>query len=211
MLEQPEFALSDPAVLRELVREHPWVTLMSATPQGPVVSHLPVILDRRPGVPADSVAVLGHLARADAALHQLGEHPVVLVVQGPHGYLSASWYQDGPHVPTWDFVVLHLHGRPTVLGDDETLTVLGATVDALEEGQPQPWRLDLVPDYARRIAPATTGFSLAPTRVVGKAKLSQDQAPHEVARLADALLAGRQSPSSEAVLAAAMRSTLAGP
>jgi transcriptional regulator len=205
VLEQPEFRIDDPAQLRELVRRHPWATLVSNAGEL-VVSHLPVVVDRDD---TKGVTVLGHLARADAQLHELGDHPAVLIAQGPQGYLSASWYRDGPHVPTWDFVVVHLHGRPELLDDDTTLRVLDATVDHLEAGLPQPWRLDSVPDYARRLAPATTGFVLRPTRTVGKAKLSQDQAPHEVARLADALLAAEQAPNEQTRLAAAMRSALA--
>lgn len=197
MLEQPPYSVDDPAEIVDLIRANPWATLISATgDSGLVVSHLPVIVEDNSSDPdasdlagmrddaADAVVVLGHLAKTDAALHQLGQHPVVLIVQGPHGYLSPSWYLNGPHVPTWDFVVAHLHGRPAVLTTGETFDVLAATVDHLEAGQSRPWRLDAVPGYASRLAPATIGFRLRPDRVVGKAKLHQDEHPAEALHLA---------------------------
>lgn len=181
MLDQPGFAVRETDAWRALVRDHGWATLVTGRPTGGlVVSHLPVIVDEE----SEQFAVLGHLARTDAADHELGDHDVVLIVQGPHGYLSPPWYRDGPHVPTWDFVVVHAFGRPTVLAAEETFRVLDATVDHLESGMPRPWRLTEVSDYAHRIAGGTTGFRLDPVRVVGKAKLHQDVPTHEALRLA---------------------------
>lgn len=221
MLEQPHYAVDDPEAIVKLIRAHPWATLVSVIGDsldgsGLVVSHLPVIVENNRADPnagvdgvqdgdADEVAVLGHLAKTDAALHQLSQHPVVLIVQGPHGYLSASWYLTGPHVPTWDFVVAHLHGRPTVLTAEETFDVLAATVDHLETGQRRPWRLDDAPDYARRIAPATTGFRLRPDHIVGKAKLHQDENAAEALHLAAALEATDPGVTPAQQLARALR------
>ncbi len=137
-----------------------------------MVSHLPVLVD---DAAADEVAVVGHLARVDADEHQLGRHPVVLVVQGPHGYVTTAWYADGPAVPTWNFVVAHLHGTPQILDADATYDVLERTVDRYEAARPEPFRLQDVPDYAQRLAPHTTGFRLVADRVQAKAKLSQDK------------------------------------
>ncbi|MFI1093334.1 FMN-binding negative transcriptional regulator [Streptomyces sp. NPDC020917] len=205
MLEQPIYALTDPVRLRELVASHGWATLVSATGRGgPVVSHLPVIPD--PEGDADDLTILGHLARADAELHELGDHDVVVIVEGPNGYMSPSTYRAGPYVPTWNFVVAHLHGRPDVLDAERTYRVLERTVEQFEAGRPEPWRLGTVEDYAREIAPYTTGFRLRPARVAGKHKLSQDK-PYEVAtRAADAL--DGDGPHGNRALAAAMRRVL---
>ncbi|MEY9845537.1 FMN-binding negative transcriptional regulator [Streptacidiphilus sp. MAP5-3] len=178
MLEQPLYALTDPDELRSLIAGRGWATLVSAVPDGaPVVSHVPVILDPD----RDDATVLGHLAREDAELHELGRHRTVLVFEGPNGYISPSFYESGPYVPTWNFVVAHLHGTPEILSPDETYEVLDRTVDHFEAARPTPWRLPEVEEYARRIAPGTTGFRLTPSRVVAKAKLSQDK-PHETAQ-----------------------------
>jgi transcriptional regulator len=184
MLEQEIFRVDDPAWIRDLARAHPWATLISHAPDlGLVISHLPVLIDdSRPGT-----TLLGHLARTDAEKHELGSHEVVVVLQGPHGYISPTWYEETPHVPTWNFTVLHIHGRPTLLDPADTYDVLSATVDHFEDRLPEPWRLARVEDYARRIAGGVTGFRLPATRVTAKAKLSQDEREEVVLRLAKAL------------------------
>src|SRR5215218_8503660 len=105
MLAQPEYAWpGSDADLMRLVAAHPWVTLVSATSSGLVVSPLPVV----PSPVSAGVEVLGHLARTDAEEHEVGACDAVLVVQGRHGYISASWYAGGPYVPTWNYVTVHL-------------------------------------------------------------------------------------------------------
>ncbi|UUU36282.1 FMN-binding negative transcriptional regulator [Streptomyces sp. CA-210063] len=165
-----------------------------------------MLVEDSPQDTADAVpAFLGHLARADARKHELGSHEVVVVLQGPHGYISPTWYEETPHVPTWNFTVLHVHGRPEVLGPADTYDVLSATVDHFEDRFPQPWRLARVEAYAHRIAVAVavTGFRLPATTVTAKAKLSQDEREEVVLRLAEALETGRPYAGPE--LARAMR------
>ncbi len=206
VLEQPMFALAEPAA-RQLIQANPWATLVS-TPAEPgadlVVSHLPVLQD--PAAPAP--VLLGHLAAADAELHDLGRRRVVVVVEGASGYISPTWYRAGPYVPTWNFEVVHLHGVPQVLDAEATYDILDETCAHMEAVRSPRWQLDSVRAYAEHIAPYTTGFRLVPERVVAKSKMSQDK-PVEIVdrvihalrtdpyqadpRLADAMAAARQA------------------
>ena len=183
MLEHPYYALTDVAAQRAIVEHHPWALLMTAHPDGPVVSHLPVLLEPD----QHGLTVRSHVARDDAALHGLGDHEVVLVFQGPHGYVSPSFYVATPYVPTWNFVVLHLHGRPELLDAAATYEVLNATVDHFESARDEPWRLASVADYADDLARFTVGFRLRPHRIVAKAKMSQDKDPAIIRRVVAAL------------------------
>ena len=71
------------------------------------------------------------------------------VVQGAHGYVTPGWYVGGPYVPTWNYVVAHLFGRPQVLDAEATYEVLERTVDHFEGARAEPWRLGSVAAYAR--------------------------------------------------------------
>ncbi len=223
MLQQKIFEVDDPVAVRDLIAAHSWATLVSHTPgDGLVVSHLPVLVEEpghgagtgaEPGAetgagPSEEergrIVITGHLARTDAASHQLGTHPVVVIVQGPHGYVSPVWYEETPHVPTWNFVVAHLHGRPEVLDPARTYQVLEQTVDHFESRFAQPWKLSRVSDYAERIASGVTGFRLAADRVRAKAKLSQDESPEVAGRVAEALETP-EGPWTHPALAHAMR------
>lgn len=198
MLSQPayEWPGTDADLVR-LVTAHPWATLVSATDDGLVVSHVPVLAD-------PPLTLLGHLPAADARQHRVGEADAVVVVAGPHGYVSAGWYAGGPSVSTWNYVVAHFHGRLAPLGPDETFTVLARTQDHFESVRPEPHTIDRVEDYARRIAPGVVGFRLVPSRVQAKAKLSQDKPVADV----EGVLRGLEDPldvHTDPSLAAAMR------
>lgn len=191
------YAITDPGDLRAIISAHGWATLVSAAAGDLVVSHLPVVPDPAAAGPV----VFGHLARDDAAAHDLGNHDVTLIVQGPHGYISPRLYQAGPYVPTWNFVVVHLHGTPEVLDDGRTYQILSETVDHFEAGRADPFALAEVEDYARRIAGGVTGFRLDPPRATGKVKASQDKPAAVARRVIDALR--QENPALAAAMTAA--------
>lgn len=199
MLDQPIYRLTDEREIVALIAANPWVTMVTAVPgQDPVVSHLPVLVDD-----TTELTLLGHLATPDGALHGLGAHDAVVIVEGPNGYITPSWYVGGPYVPTWNFMVVHLFGRPEPTCDEETFEILERTVEHFETARPEPWRLSSVTGYARRIAPGAVGFRMRPQRVVAKAKLSQDKPVEVIARVMDAL---ETDPShGNPALASAMR------
>lgn len=193
--------IEDLAVVRSLIDRNPWATIVSdGAGHGPVISHLPVVIDPN----GDDATVLGHLARVDAEEHQLGSHPVAVILEGPNGYVSPTLYKPhGPFVPTWDFIVLHLHGAPEVLDESGTWEVLERTVERCERDFDKPWRLDSVQEYADSLRPYVTGFRLTPTRLVTKAKLSQDKPREVVGQMLRAFDSDDQY--TNAPLAAAMR------
>ena len=205
MRHNPIFALEDPAEIRRLIRENPWATLISHTDSGLVASHYPVLLDEEAGG-VDEIVLVGHVGRPDEALHELGRHELLVIIQGPHGYISPGWYDPAPAVPTWNFVTAHLHGTPELLSDDENLRVLGRLVDHFEERMPEPRRLfgtDADAAYAARIVAGTVGFRLSVSRFTAKSKLSQNKPAETVARILGEL--DGDGPYASPGLAAEMR------
>jgi transcriptional regulator len=202
MRDNPAFSVNDSEEIVRLIELNPWVTLVSSTSAGLVASHYPVVLDRS----RDELSILSHVGRPDEQLHELGEHEVLVIVQGPHGYISPGWYDAKPAVPTWNFVVAHLHGVPEILSAEENLRVLEDLVDHFEERMPAPRRMRGTPpnsEYADRISAGTVGFRLTPTRIEAKSKLSQNKSP-EVVETIISELAG-DGPYANPALAAEMR------
>lgn len=174
MRQNPSFALTDREELKRLVWENPWATFVSSTSAGLVASHYPVILDES----REEISLLSHLGRPDEQLHELGSHELMVIVQGPHGYISSSWYDANPAVPTWNFITAHFSGVPEILGDEENLEVLAALVDHFERELPEPRRMRGTPEdsaYADRISAGTVGLRLTPTKIVAKQKMSQNR------------------------------------
>ena len=194
--------MTDTGELRRLIDRNPWVTLVSDTPDGLVASHYAVMLD-----PArDDLTIVGHVGKPDDMIHGLGERELLVVVQGPHGYISPSWYGDVPSVPTWNFVSAHLSGVPELLDTGENLRVLDALVDRFESRMPEPrgmWQAPNDAAFVERLERGTVGFRLTPTRVVAKRKLSQNRPAEVVETIIAELSEGGAHPNP--ALAAEMR------
>lgn len=189
MRQNPSFAMTDVGEIRRLIARNPWVTLVSSTDNGLVASHYAVLLDDE----RDDLTIVGHVGKPDDLIHGLGERELLVVVQGPHGYVSPGWYGDTPSVPTWNFVSAHLSGIPEILTPDENLRVLDKLVAHFENGMPQPrllWERPNDPDFVTRLEKGTVGFRLTPTRVVGKRKLSQNKSDEVVETVISALDGG---------------------
>jgi transcriptional regulator len=205
--ENPSYALEDQGEIRRLVDENPWATIVSGTGAGLVASHYPVMLDPD----RDDLVLLTHVGRPDERIHGLGERDgaageVLVIVQGPHGYVSPGWYDADPAVPTWNHVSAHLTCRVEILSPEENLRVLGRLVDRFEDRMPAPRRMEgTAADaaYAARISAGTVGVRLVVTRFVAKAKLSQGKPPHVVERVLHELEHGAEYPNP--ALAAEMR------
>ncbi|NTW41209.1 MAG: FMN-binding negative transcriptional regulator [Cellulomonadaceae bacterium] len=187
MIHTPEYAFTDETRARQVVADQPWALLVSTTSRGPVASHVPVLLEGRVE-DAGPFTLVTHLGRPDDRLHELADGgDVLLVVEGPHGYVSPGWYGLRPAVPTWDYVAVHLWARVELLDAATTLGVLSDTVDRFEDAMPSPVRMDDVAAYAHRIAHGTCGLRLHVQRWQGKAKLSQDKPDEVRERVVDAL------------------------
>jgi transcriptional regulator len=196
MRHTPSFLLTDPNEVKRLIRENPWATIVSHTSNGLVASHYPVILEETSD---DTISIVSHVGRPDEKLHELGEHEVLVIIQGAHGYISPGWYEDekSGFVPTWNHVTAHVYGVPQLLSEAENFEVLDQLVDHFERRMPHPVSLDIDEQAARRIAQGTVGLRLVVTRFDARAKLSQNKVPEVVARIIDALESGDEYSSPE--------------
>lgn len=183
MRHTPTYLMTDPAEVARLIRGNPWATYVSSTANGLVASHYPTLLDEG----ADELTILSHFGRPDEQLHELGEHELLVVVQGPHDYVSSSWYAPGDDIPTWNHVTAHLYGVPEILSEEENFAVLSALTDHFEGGFEHGRSLALDEERSRRIAKGTVGLRMRVTRFDARAKLSQNKAPEVAERIITAL------------------------
>ena len=179
MYNPAHFQLTDTQALHRILREHPLGVLIVQGPDGLDAHHLPFEYDPAQG-PMGTLA--GHVARANPLWQQCRDGADVLVVfRGVEGYISPNWYPSklATHrqVPTWNYEVVHVHGRLTVRDDERFVRgVVARLTRAHEATQPQPWKMgDAPPDYLDGMLRAIVGIEIAVTRLEGKAKLSQNK------------------------------------
>ena len=169
-------------MVRQLIRANPWCTLVSNNAGELVASHYPILLDEA----SAELAVLTHVGRPDERVHGLGEHEILLIVQGRHGYISPSWYEPGTTpAPTWNFSVAHCYGVPGILDADENMRVLTRLVERFERHVARPQFLD--PEWGAQLAKGTVGMRIPISRFVCKIKLSHDKSRENQRRVIAAL------------------------
>ena len=187
------FAESDPAALDWLVAHDAFATLVSSAGGEPFASHIPVLCRREEG----RVVFEGHLARANPQWQQLAAQTALLILHGPHAYVSPSWYPDpAQSVPTWNYAVAHVYGRCEVYDEPARLQDLVAELSAkYESGIGSGWRFpEAAPDTLHELR-GIVGFRLGATRIEVKYKLNQH---HPEAKVRSAAAALASQPGSDA-------------
>jgi transcriptional regulator len=195
----------------ETIRRNPLALVVTGTPDGPMATHAPVVF------PSDAdtdtgdderlvgATLLGHMNVQNPQWAVLcGGARVLLVFQGPHGYVSPTVYGVTPAAPTWNFTAVHLVGtvRPTT-DRDTVLGVVQSTVRQLESRFGNGWDMTTSVGYFRQLAPGVGAFEFRIESVQSMFKLSQDQSPRRQQRVIEQFAASPAGTHRE--LAALMR------
>ena len=197
------FAVTDPGKLAAVMRDHGFGTVVTTDADGvPFASHVPILFFPERG-PRGTLA--GHFARANPQWQHFRAGKTVLVIfQGPHAYVSPSWYQTTLAVPTWNYVAVHAYGAARIIDDEQELNALvQATVGKYESPRPDPWMADALPvEFKSKMMKGIVGFEIAVSHLEGKFKLSQNRQPEDIAGVIAFL--SRSSDQTEREVAALM-------
>lgn len=182
------FAMRDAASWRELIETNGFATLVSMGPDGLVATHLPVLLDTSRG---PNGTLVMHLAGANPHGKALDGADVLVIFNGPHGYISPSWYATHPAVPTWNYASVHVYGRACVVDDPTRLrNALAKLVEKYEAGRAAPWSMaGLSQPYVDGMLKRIVGVEIEIARIDAKQKLSQNRNAVDRRQVIDALAA----------------------
>ena len=215
------FVETDLTQLDALVADYPFVTLLTTAGDGvPAVTHLPVLY-RRDG---DHVLIEGHWAKPNPQAGHDGE--ALMIVHGPHAYVSPSWYPDksagsgfgqpqagpkgSPHgrgehkdaearVPTWNYAVAHLRGTLDRYHDEAGLADLVTRLsDRFEALAGSDWKFEPGRDDHRLQLRGIIGFRFVPQRIEMKFKLNQNH-PEANRRAVVSALRGQHDVNADAI------------
>ena len=169
---------------------------MTAHESGPVATHLPFV--HVPAAAADPEgfgSLITHVTRTNSQWSEphLGQALVILHVN--EHYVSPTWRPssvdpDGA-VPTLNYVTVHVYGDLVIHHDTAWLAdAVRQVTDRFEVDRPSPWRVeDMTAERVERMLRAAVGIELKITRVEGKAKLSQNVSPADLAGIVAGLRA----------------------
>jgi len=186
----PQFNVRDRAIACELIRAHPFASLISTDDAGlPLVTHLPLHLQER----GDTLVLLGHVAKPNPHWRYLQARPTAVVTfLGPHAYMSPKVYPDLARVPTWNYLAVHCTVQATLIEDplakDRLLKQLIADHDPSYAEQ---WR-GLGEEFAHRMLAGIMAFELEVSELQCKLKLNQHR-PEAHAAMKSAYASGNEN------------------
>jgi transcriptional regulator len=191
-----KFQLGDREEMAAIARDIGFGALVVPTPEGLRAVHVPFLLER------DRFRF--HVSRGNAVYGALSEGcEALLLVEGPHAYISPDWYGLEDRVPTWNYVAVEVSG-PVVALDAAALAALVDGLSLAHEARllPKPaWSKDkMSPGRYDGLLKAIAGFELRATDWRGTAKVDQDKPAEVRSRIAAAL-----EDKGEAAMAALMR------
>ena len=203
------FSESNPEVLHALITEHPFGTLVTNGKSGLDANHIPFRLITGEGTPGTLQA---HVARANPLWQDVADGDEVLAIfRAGDAYISPTWYpskhEHHKQVPTWNYVVVHAHGRIRIRDDEKFVRGLVAQLTRTHEaGEPTPWKMGDAPaDYLEGLLAAIVGLEIEITRLVGKRKLSQNKEERDIRGAAETLRARDSHEIGDAMLACAQQ------
>ncbi|MEC5240192.1 FMN-binding negative transcriptional regulator [Bacillus mycoides] len=168
------FTIQDEETKYEMIEQNSFATLFSQHNGAPYATHLPLLLNR------ETLTLSGHFARPNEQWKDSGNQQVLAIFQGPHSYISPSWYETNKAVPTWNYVAVHVYGELEIVEDEQEL------IDSLQdlvhkyENPKSTYSLNNVdPNYMEGLSRGIVGFRIKIKKIEGKVKLSQN---HSVER-----------------------------
>lgn len=161
----------DRAKILEFLQQNEFATLVTYDGEKPTASHLLMEVVEE----GENLLVNGHMSKANPLWKTFEKDAEVLVIfQGPHTYISPSWYNH-VNVPTWNYQAVHVYGKPRIVTDHEEFQEILSRLVAKHEGGTS-YRLEsLSPDFVVDNMKGIVGFQIDVTRIEANYKLSQNR------------------------------------
>jgi len=163
------FKIDDENMIYDIIEKHSFATLFSQHNGEPYATHLPLLLDK-----SDN-CLYGHFARPNGQWKDAESQQVLAVFQGPHCYISPSWYETMKAVPTWNYVSVHLYGKMEIIEDEKV--IFDSLTDLVNKYESPDSSYDLnkvEQSYIEGMSKGIVAFRIRITKIEAKAKLSQN-------------------------------------
>ncbi|NEU32040.1 FMN-binding negative transcriptional regulator [bacterium LRH843] len=156
----------------DFVQKYSFGTIVTTEQEKPIATHLPLQLMKE----GDTYYITGHMAYGNCQWRTFETCEDVLVMfQGPHAYISSSWYKE-ENVPTWNYQAVHIYGTATILNEDELKHDLRILLEKYEKHRKNSVLWDKVsPEVLEKQLKGIVGFKIKVQEIQAAYKLSQNR------------------------------------
>jgi transcriptional regulator len=166
------FKVTNADEIWEFVQENSFGTMVTTKQGKPIATHLPLQLVKE----GDTYYITGHVAYGNPQWRTFETCEDVLVMfQGPHAYISSSWYKQ-ENVPTWNYQAVHVYGTASILNEEELKQDLTKLLQKYEKHRKNPVLWDkLSPEVLEKQLKGIIGFKIKVQEIQAANKLSQNR------------------------------------
>lgn len=175
--------------IERIIHDYPLASIVVNTASGLYATHVPLMFKQ-------DQTLFGHIALENQLYTHANEGKEVLCIfKGEDAYVSANDYPskfvDHRKVPTWNYQVVHVHGKIKFLTDTKIkLAALGRLTKSMEEktNGNAAWKMSDAPkDYLIEMLEKIVVFEIEITRIEAQSKLSQNREKNDFDGVIDAL------------------------
>lgn len=174
------FKVTDFEEIRDFVSQNSFAALVTTKKGKPIATHLPMQLIKED----EDYYITGHMAYGNPQWKTFESCENVLVMfQGPHSYISSSWYEQ-ENVPTWNYQAVHIYGTAHILAEEELKHDLSKLMQKYEEHRENPVLWDkLSPELLEKELKGIVGFKIKIQEIQAAYKLSQNRNEKDYANI----------------------------
>lgn len=155
------------------MKAYPFAVIVGIGEQYPAASHIPLDVEIHEN---GKVFLKGHLMKkTDHHIAFEKNENVLVIFNGPHTHVSASWYTTPAVGSTWDYMVVHAKGKIKFTNEQGTYEAVKAITNKYE-GFDKSSSFDKLPkEYVDKMLKAIVGFSIEVESLENTFKLSQNR------------------------------------
>ncbi|WP_035510875.1 FMN-binding negative transcriptional regulator [Halobacillus karajensis] len=192
------FKVTDIGEIRDFIQRNSFGTIVTAKEEKPIATHLPLELHKQ----GDEYYLTGHMARANPQWKTFEDHRVLVMHQGPHAYISSSWYKS-ENVPTWNYQAVHIYGTATLMSEQELQEDLKLLLKKYEQHRKKAALWEKFSPQTKKQIKGIVGLKVKVEEIQAAYKLSQNRNEEDYDHIIDHL--NKEGDSQSLRLAEAMK------
>ncbi|MBP1950818.1 FMN-binding negative transcriptional regulator [Virgibacillus litoralis] len=178
------YKVTDFDEIKEYIQNNSFGTIVTTKQGKPIASHLPLELHKQ----GNDYYITGHFAYANPRwkTFENDNENVLVMYQGPHAYISSSWYKS-EDVPTWNYQSVHVYGTASIMSEEELKEDLKLLLQKYEQHRKNPALWENLSSQTKKQIKGIVGFKIKIQEVQAAYKLSQNRNEEDYKNIIDKL------------------------
>lgn len=173
------FEVTDKKEIFKFIEANAFGQLISSVEGNFFSTHMPFLVSE------NQSSLIGHLGKQNSQWQSLNGQKVLVTLQGPHDYISPSWYAS-PGVPTWNYQAVHIYGVCKIFHAHKDLK---SAVDTLTKKYERSFNKPWEPVYRDAMLEGIVGVEIEINDIQCKYKLSQNRSKQDQLQIIEQLKA----------------------